>query len=1595
MRLGQLRKTLSPVFLAFGIAGFLRAESSLAQQEPTPAVIINEILYLIRETEHAEDSRAEFVELHNASAQVVDLSGWKFTSGIRFTFAEQRLDPGAYLVVAADLETFKNRYPEVTNVTGPYRGQLSNGGERIQLENAGETVVDRVSYADSGFWARRKSQKLKGYDDWVWEAPHDGGGHSLELRTPRLSNDHGQNWLPSVNAGGTPGKANSVTTDNSAPLISEISHHPPIPNASQEVRVRTCLIDEESDGLKAELFYRIDGQPLFAGLPMSTDGTGSWSASIPPMPDRTVVQFYVEATDSQGLVRQHPQLVSNKKGKTVPQRQALCLYQVEDDFDEAAARNAGAKPTYRLISTKAEWEMIRELNGISGRNSVYDNHIHCTFISVDGVDTQVRYHVTARIRGHGSRANFPPGLRVGFPGDAKWRGVSDINLNSQYTHSQVLGAAVFQLAGFAAARCTPVHLRMNGEDWTKEGEPQFGCYVHNEVLDDEYVNNHFPAETEGNLYRLVGSANLNDRGRDISRYRTLYSKRNHGSKDDYSDILTLIKTLNAKPGPDYLSNVNRIVDIKQWARYIALDALLCNQEGGMSDGRGDDVAMFRRDDGRFQLIPYDLDSIVGLGEQSLNIRKSIYRYGNMQGLRQLFKEPEFMRLYLAQFHQLTETIYNTPVLYRLIDELLGDWIPGDEILKIKEFIPKRIDFIMNQIRSETVIGSTLNREDGIHRASSDHFALFGRFDFGNVKSVTVGGMKPKVFPKTGTWILSPDKVKKVVRSGLNRVPVVMRDYNDAPRETRMIRVLLDRGSPTEISGTLSSENLTWKADEGPYLLKGEVTVAENSTLSIERGTTIYAQTDAKLTVKGLVKAEGVGDQRITFTADPRDAQVKTWIGIEMSDTHDDPHVFENVDLLNLSQGLLVSKGTLIADGITFVASGKGGVVFEEANVTVKNSRFRRVPTAESVSNPLVSTQHGTVHLENCEFERETKGCAAITSQSELRNFRLVGNRFTGGDSPALVMGKGAFIDANDFLTSPSETPLIDVRTDASIIVTRNRVRGKTPLLQQQSSTKSLVAGNQNDQGALPPRSIVTAEALFVQSPHQTAPDAVALEAGGPGVKAIRYRINDGPWTEAPEPIPSPLVLTNLQPGIDYRVALVGQNQLGWWQPEEQATVSAPFRLVDNPTTVRLSEIFSIRGESVYDDYIELHNFGNKPIDLSGFSISDDPENTAKHTFPPGTRLEPQMFRVFSRDVLGFAVSGQGETITLYSPEPQGSRRIDSVTFGLQLPDRSIGLVAGQWTLGPPTPGEANVSLPMGCVEDLRISEWLAVGSASSPDEFVELHNPGNKPVSISGLTLTDNICYRRRWHPFPALSYIDSQSHRSFLADDRLEKGANHLSFRLAKEGEVIGLMDRNGVLIDFAVFGPQTSGVSQGRDANNSLVYHQRPSPGASEAATVAKEDQIVLDSIRISEIHYHPSNGDAEFVELTNIGSVPVPMSGVRFVNGIEFVFPEEYILAPDAYAVLVKQRTEFINQHGSEIPIAGVYSGKLSNAGEKLILATANGDTVVAISYSDEWEKSTDGGDFSLVPMDPNAKRLSSRKNWRASRRKGGSPGRADNP
>jgi hypothetical protein len=159
------------------------------------------------------------------------------------------------------------------------------------------------------------------------------------------------------------------------------------------------------------------------------------------------------------------------------------------------------------------------------------------------------------------------------------------------------------------------------------------------------------------------------------------------------------------------------------------------------------------------------------------------------------------------------------------------------------------------------------------------------------------------------------------------------------------------------------------------------------------------------------------------------------------------------------------------------------------------------------------------------------------------------------------------------------------------------------------------------------------------------------------------------------------------------------------------------------------------------------------------------------------------------------------------------------------------------------------------------------------------------------------------------------------------------------------------------------------------------------------------IKDNLRITEIMYHPpdandgSDPNTEFIELKNIGPNTLNLNLVSFTDGIDFTFPDINLAAGD-YVVVVEDQTAFGLRYPSfSGTIAGEYTGKASNAGERIELCDALGQTILNFGFKDGWYVITDGNDFSLNiidPCDPDPNHWEYKEYWQASSVKGGSPG-----
>jgi hypothetical protein len=167
---------------------------------------------------------------------------------------------------------------------------------------------------------------------------------------------------------------------------------------------------------------------------------------------------------------------------------------------------------------------------------------------------------------------------------------------------------------------------------------------------------------------------------------------------------------------------------------------------------------------------------------------------------------------------------------------------------------------------------------------------------------------------------------------------------------------------------------------------------------------------------------------------------------------------------------------------------------------------------------------------------------------------------------------------------------------------------------------------------------------------------------------------------------------------------------------------------------------------------------------------------------------------------------------------------------LNYSDLPAGISFGAWPDGQPierqaffyaTPGGPND--PSVAPLQIAINEWMASNTRTLADpadgqfdDWLELYNAGPDPANLAGYFLTDRLGDPFRFR-IPAgyvippggflLVWADSQP-----GQNRAERPDLHVSFRLERDGEAIGLFAPDGVLVDAVTFGRQTNDVSQGR---------------------------------------------------------------------------------------------------------------------------------------------------------------------------------------
>jgi hypothetical protein len=448
-------------------------------------------------------------------------------------------------------------------------------------------------------------------------------------------------------------------------------------------------------------------------------------------------------------------------------------------------------------------------------------------------------------------------------------------------------------------------------------------------------------------------------------------------------------------------------------------------------------------------------------------------------------------------------------------------------------------------------------------------------------------------------------------------------------------------------------------------------------------------------------------------------------------------------------------------------------------------------------------------------------------------------------------------------------------------------------------------------------------------------------------------------------------------------------------------------------SLRITEIMFNSAEAG-GDFIELQNTGSTSINLSLVRFSDGIEfafgdvDLAAGAYTVLVADEAAFRAIYGESVsIGGVysgalnnggddlalVDGTGGSILTFRYEDDWYPEADGDGFSLTLADTSE-TDAGVWGLSETwrassqlggSPGEEDPEeLPVPGA--LVINELLAHSDNAAPD-WVEIYNTTGDAISLGGWFWSDDEATPMKYRSAAGTvleggAYLVLDEAQHFGNED----DAGTLSaFALSENGETVSLSSAvDDVLTGYEVmvtFPASLRDISLGRheksDATFDFVHLVEKTSGAENSGPL-------VGPVVFNDIFYNPDGGNQleEYIELKNIGTEALTLENEAgapwsFSSGIDFIFPQDIVLAAGGVLIVAKDVAAFTARFGempAGVEVFGPYLGQLSNQGEDLGLgAPGDGSAVpqplIGVDFVDyesdaPWPSQASGGGFSLT-------------------------------
>ncbi len=1203
---------------------------------------------------------------------------------------------------------------------------------------------------------------------------------------------------------GTPGAPNSVALANGGPSIAGVTHFPVLPPPDQPIVVTAYVHDP--DGLGAvTLNYRIDPDATFASVMMKDDGTGGdtvggdglFSASIPGLPANSLVAFHIQATDSASAP------ASSFFPNDAPVRE--CLVRVGD---ATAANNFG---TYRIWMTK------KTVTTWAGRRKNSNEPLDVTFVYGN---QRVVYNAGSLYSGspwHTPGYSGPTGstccYEVLMPKDDRLLGVTDFlllvpgNLGSDGAlQREQFAYWMMREIGLPYNNRRFINVYVNG---TKRGTlMEDALQPSADVISSWFPNDHdgdlmkiedwFEFDLSGDSHPFNADATLENfttanGEKKTARYRWNWRKRAvQDSPNNYTNLFALVDTVNGGSGGAYVAQVEQLVDIDEWMAMMAVRHYVGDWDSYGYE-RGKNMYVYKPVNGRWALLSWDIS--MALGQDSRDASSPLFTSYEPVISQMYYNNPPFRRAYLRAVQELLDG----PLVESRANAILDAKYAAFRAVginaspaSIKTYLKARRTSAKSQL-AQYAAGFAITSNGGQNFSSDRNLlTLSGSAPLG-VRTIRVNGVAyPVTWDTETTWSMqypleqlnNPllvegyDRRGQLYSNATDRITVKVTGPLEQPQDHIVINEIMYHAPrpDAEFVELYNTSAVTAFGLSGCRLNGADFTFPTGTILP-PNGFLVVARNRA-----AFAAAYGNGIPVVGEYAGRLDHNGETLSLVRGGATP--------------GEGVLLSRIRYDSKAPWPAAADGTGASLQLVDPLRDNSRVANWTVVDT--NNVPPQQWRFVSVTGVASSSRLYVYLDAAGEVWLDDLSLV-----PGDTPGVGGNKVRNGDFESALTPPWN---VSSNHSATVISTEQSHSGRTSL--------RLIA----DSGGSTQTSSVWQDTLpLVLGQRYTLSYWYLPDPRG---SSLTIRLSGGGIVSEHSVKPSTRPLLLATPGVPNNVLAPLPFLPPLWINEIQ--------------TFNTSTFADHAGH--YGPWVELYNGGTNEVGLDGLSLSDDYATLGKWAFPTDASLKPKQFLLVWLDGAtnestlgelhaGFQLANGPGSVVLSLRIHDQPRVIDYLDFGPVPTGGSFGLFpdghpGSDQLFHLPTPGTTNTSAVT--FVSVWINEWMAnnARTLANPvgggfDDWFELYNPGPGSVDLAGYHLTDNLADTNAF-TLPVGRAIPAGGFLLVWADGTPSRNTNqadlHVNFKLAQDGESIGLFAPDGTLVDAVTFGPQKADVSEGR---------------------------------------------------------------------------------------------------------------------------------------------------------------------------------------